>query len=159
MKAFKIQNRYLLGLASWLNMLPLAGRESRERSRFVTLVSDTLARVEKERVQIIEKYANKEEDGSMKKTVDNGVERFDIPDDKIADLEKDYGELLDEEFVLDVGESHKAKIRTVRDIVLNTDYKFGPSESDDVQEKQAKIRQAFDYEKWCESFEGLDFED
>ena len=64
MASLKIQNRYLLGLASWLNEQALAGRESRERSRFVTIVADQLAVVEKERKDIIDKYAEKEEDGT-----------------------------------------------------------------------------------------------
>lgn len=157
--SLRIKNRYLLGLGSWLSILPLGGRESRERSRFVQIASDALVQMEKERKELIDKYAEKEEDGvTLKKTVDNGMERYVIPPEKTADLEREYAELLDEDFVLDIGEGHKAKIRTVRDILLNTDYKFGPAETDSPEEKAAKIRQAADYDKWCEAFETLDID-
>ncbi len=154
--AFKIKKRFLLGLASWLNLLPLAGKESRERSRFVTLASEALKEMEAERKEIVSKYAKKDENGDLEKTVDNGMERYVIEDGKTEELEKDYTELLDEEWVLDIGEGHKSKIRVVSDIVLNTDYKFGPAEGDSPEETEAKVRQANDYEKWCLAFEAVE---
>lgn len=155
--ALKIPNKFILGLASWLAEQPLGGRESRERSRFVTVASEHLQEVEKERKEIIEKFANKDEDGKPKIiTVDNGDSRYDIPDEKKAEMEKEYLDLLDEEWVLDVSEGNKAKIKTTRDILLNTEYKFGPKEGDTTEEQIAKVRQANDYDKWCQFFEVLD---
>ena len=80
--ALKLKKQYILGLASWLSEQSLAGRESRERSRFVELASQQLTETEKERKAIVEKYVEKNEDGSWKTTVDNGLERWVIPEDK-----------------------------------------------------------------------------
>lgn len=154
-KALKIKNNLLLSLASWLNEQSLAGRESRERSRFVTVVSEHLQTVEKERQEILEKFTKKDKDGKPKKITVDKVEQWDIDEKDIKVLEKEITELLDEDFALDIGEGHKAKIKTVKDIVLNTDYKFGPKEDSSMVEQQAKIRQMNDYDKWCEVFEDL----
>jgi mRNA-degrading endonuclease HigB of HigAB toxin-antitoxin module len=155
--AFKIKKMFLLGLASWLAEQNLVGRLSRERSRFVQILSAEINKIEEERKAIIEKYVEKEEDGTTwKKTVDNGVERWSIPEEKQAEMQKEYADLMDEDFVLDIGEEHKAKTLTVKDILLNTDYKFGPQGTTNPAEAEAKVRQANDYEKWCEAFESLD---
>lgn len=153
---WSLQKSYLIGLASWLAEQSLYGKDSRERSRFVALLSAEITAMEKERIEILEKFADKDEDGKPMKAVDNGQEHYVIADEKKADLQAEYQGLLDENFVLDIGEGHKSKIKAVRDILLNTDYKFGPRETDSPMEAQGRIRQSNDYEKWCESFEVLD---
>lgn len=157
MTSFKIKNKYVLGLASWLNDLQLYGKESRERTRFVSVLSERLAETDKFRNSMVEKYVEKGEDGKSKTKVgDDGVEVWDIKAEELPKFEKEYNELMDEDFVLDVLDGNKEKTKVVKDIVLNTDYKFGPKEGDSVQEKMAKIRQAAEYDKWCEAFEAVE---
>jgi len=159
-KAFKIQKAYVNGLATWLNALQLGGRDSRERTRFVSILADELKTIDAERVSIIEKYVTKDENNEWQKIVDSdGLERWDVPADLEADLNKDVLELYQEDFVLDIGEEHLAKIKAVRDIVLNTDFLFGPSEDDSNVDKIRKIREANDYEEWCKAFEALELGD
>lgn len=155
-KALKIKNRYLVGLGSWLQEQQLSGRESRERTRFVTLLQEQLNDVDKHRNEILEKYVGKDDKGNWKTVVDNGKEKLDVPADQEEAFFKEIEDLMDEEFVLDLLEGNKQKIRTVKDILLNTDYKFGPREGDSAEEREARIRQAADYEKWCEAFEAIE---
>ena len=48
-KAFKLQKKYLVGLATWLNNQALSGKLSRERTRFVALLAEGVHELEKER--------------------------------------------------------------------------------------------------------------
>lgn len=161
MKTFKIQRAFLNGLATWLNKLTLSGKQSRERSRFVMLLAEDLRLLESGRNEIISRYSEKEMNTKTgvyenKKTVDNGVERYVIPEEKREAFEKEIQELYLEDFVLDVTPANTANMQSVKDIVLNTEFLFGPSETDDVDEVSEKVRQANDYNVWCQSFEALD---
>lgn len=159
MSAFKIQNKHLVGLASWLNELQLGGKESRERTRFVGLLVEKIQETEKFRNELLDKYVEKDKDGQRKKKMNEAEQEvWDISEDNIEKYQKEYADLLEDEFVLDSSEGNKEKLKVVKDIVLNTTYIFGPKEGDDMQEKVAKIRQANDYEVWCKAFETVTFE-
>lgn len=156
MNSFKIKNKFLIGLGSWLNELQLSGKESRERSRFVSLIVDGLTENEKFRSELIKKYAEKDADGNPRKKIDETVgEVWDLTPENQEAFAKEYTELMDEDFIIDVLEGNKEKIKVVTDIVLNTSYVFGPKEGDSTEEKTAKIRQMNDYGIWCESFEAV----
>lgn len=157
-KAFTIKNRYVLSLATWLQELSLGGRESRERTRFVTVLNDHLKTVEADRMKLLEGLTKKDEKGvAITKKNDKDQEVFDLGDNVEA-FAKDYNELLDEEFVLDVLEGHKAKLKTTKEIVLETDYKFGPREGDDDAKRVERIRQSAEYDEWAKAFEALELE-
>lgn len=129
---WKLKNTYLLGLGMWLNSLSLAGKESRQRTRFVKIIADRVDELKKFREDIIGKYTEekmeleKEKDGSDKEVPkivnDNYV--FKNPE-FLKEFNKELEELYDEELVLDKNEGNKSKVDVVSDIVLNTGYKFG----------------------------------
>lgn len=158
MASIKIKKSLLIGLASWLNEQKLGGAVSRSRTRFVQILSDEIQKTDKERDEMIEKIVNKNEDGTRRKieAVDNEPERWDIDADKLPGLETEYADLLNEEFVIDVTDANRMIISQVRDILLNTDYRFGPSMETTREEVFAKVRQMNDYPVWCETFEGVD---
>lgn len=145
---FKIKNYYVLGLASWLQELNLSGKESRVRSRFIKILSDRYQETDKFRQELVEKYGRKGSDGKVE-TTDDG--KSFIVDDKEAFI-KEINELYDEEFVINLEDYDKV---ILSDIVLNTNYVFGPKDDMSQDEKVAKIRQANDYEMWCKSFEEI----
>lgn len=161
MNSLKIQNKYLVGLASWLNELPLGGSESRERTRFVRMLVDRITENEKFRGELLDKYVEKETDGQKKKKIQEttGEEVWDISEENSVLFAKDYADLMDEEYIMDILDGNKQKLKVIKNVVLNTDYKFGPKEGDVGAERVAKIRQANDYEEWCKAFEAVDFVD
>lgn len=160
-QAFKLKKGLLIGLASWLGELVLTGKESRERTKFIRTIVAGYQELEKDRKGILEEAANKDEDGKpvIIKGVDNEVDHFDIPDEKMVEVNKQIVDLFNEDYVLDVVPSNEQNIKLIRDIVLNTDYKFGPREGDTATEATAKMRQANDYDTWCDAFESLKFAD
>lgn len=160
MASLKIKKGFIVGLASWLNELNLSGKESRERTRFVKVLSDEWQKIEEDRKEIISRYVAKEEDGAWKKTVDNSsgkeVEVWDLSAEDKDKVTQETVDLYNEEFVLDITEANKERMALIKEIVLNTDYKFGPKETDSFDEKLAKMRQAGDYENWSEAFESAE---
>lgn len=155
MNSFKIKNKFIVGLGSWLNELQLSGKESRERTRFVSLLIDRLAEVEKFKIDLLDKYVEKDKKGEKKKKMIESTEIWDMSPENQIPFSTDMNELMDEEFVIDVLEGNKEKVKVVKDIVLNTSYVFGPKDGDSAEEKQAKLRQMNDYNLWCDSFEAV----
>lgn len=145
----KIKNKYLIGLANWLNEQDLPGKLSRERNRFVETLSEAFQEVEKERMKLIEKHSKKDE--NEKPIIKDN--RYELKNDE--EFNKEFLELMDDEFLLDMTPVNQLRIKMMKNIILETDYKFGPKETDSDQEKIAKIRQMQDYDKWCEAFETI----
>ena len=140
----EIKNRYVLGLASWLNELQLSGKLSRTRTRFVNKLAERHKETDKFRIELVDKYAKKDKNGKNVMDGENVV---------LADVEafsKEINELYDEVFT--VG-SEKEAYGLLKHIVLDTDYVFGPAKDADGPERLAKLRQAEDYTEWCAVFE------
>lgn len=155
MAAFRIKKAYLQGLGSWLNDLSLSGAQSRARTRFVESLQQGLVTMDKDRVTILEKYADKDEKGEVKKeTVDNSEQYVLSAENKIS-YAKEYADLLLEDYILDITDANRLQVEMVKDIVLTTDYKFGPRQDDDANVAQGRIVQMNDYNLWCEAFEAL----
>lgn len=133
---FKIQKKYLLSLGNWLNSLSLAGRESRARTRFVALIQEALERADKDRKAILEDYAEKNEDGTMKTDAENNAE---ISDDKRAAFDTEVVALYNEDAELSGPETGPVFVM-VKNIVLDYDKEIDPS-----------IAGAYDM--WCQAFE------
>lgn len=156
MSSLILKNKHLVGLAGWLSELSLSGRQSRERTRFVNSLVERIKENEEERKKLVDKYCEKDENGKNKTKEVDGIAVWDMTEDNIKKYTGEYTELLNEGFVIDILESNKERIDMVKDIILNTEYKFGPQESTPASEKEAKIRQAHDYHEWCEAFESIE---
>lgn len=140
----KMQRKYALGLGQWLNSLALIGRESRERTKFVELLSEEVKENEAMRLEVIKKFAEKDDKGEpvIVEGDENKAAHFAVPDDKLADFNKEMLAYLDEEFVIS-GEGLKNRLMIVKSIVLNTTEKIEPNI-------------ASEYDKWCEAFEKME---
>lgn len=105
--------------------------------------------------ELLGRYCPKDKQGQFKVRNEGGVLVWDIPKDKLTDYQKEYNEIMDEEFKLDISESLKDVALIVGNIVRNTDYEFGPKPEDTNETKQLKMIQAEQYNEWCEAFEKL----
>ena len=68
---------------------------------------------------------------------------------------KEYSELLMEDYVLDITDANRLQMESLRKIVLESDYRFGPREGDSPEIAQIRIRQMNDYPAWCDAFEAI----
>lgn len=146
-----LKNYMIETLGKWLNGLSLSGKESRERTRFVRLLSERVKETTEFKKEIQEKYATKDKDGKFKMNVvsfmmtdgkeENKKEEVDFGENQ-EKAEQEWKDYQEEEFVIDILEGNKSKIYTVADIVLNTKEEFNGV-------------MATLYEEWCEAFESL----
>lgn len=158
MSSLKIKNKYLVGLTSWLNSLSLAGSESRERTRFVQMAVERIREYLKYQEEITDKYCEKGEDGKKKTEEKNGQLHYIVIEGKKEEFEKEVNDLLEEEYVMDSSDGNKSKLKTVKNLVLNTEFKFGPKDGDSDSERIENIRQANEYNEWAEAFEKVEIE-
>lgn len=155
MTALKLKKAFLVGLGNWLNDQPLTGRESRARTRFVAQLQTELNTIDKERVEALEKLAEKNEDGTVKKETGDNGEQYVLSPEAKEQAAKEYGEILGEDFIVDVTDANRENIDVLKKIVLETDYRFGPREGDTPQQAAMRVRQMNDYPEWCEAFEAI----
>jgi hypothetical protein len=154
MTAFRIKKGQLVGLGSWLNEQQLSGRKSRERTRFVEDIQEELRQVEAARIALLEEHAEIDAEGKpVKEAVEGGQERYKLTEEATAEFQKAYSDLLSEDWIVDITEANREQISTVSDIVLNTDYRFGPRDEEPSWQREARMRQMNDYPHWCEAFE------
>ncbi len=142
MKTIKIKNSNIISLVNWLGNQKLSGKESRNRTRFIGLLIDRANEVQKERIAILEKYADRNDKGELNvENLPDGGKKYLFTDiEKQNEANKELEEYLKEEFVIDVLESNKNIINTAKDIVLNTEEEFSGID-------------AVMYSEWCSSFE------
>ena len=153
---FKLKNQYLSGLVQWLELQELEGKRNRERIRFINLLRTRLKEVQGFLNSLIDKYVQKDEKGhyKVKKEKDNEFFEFETEENKKKYIEE-VNDLYNEEFKIELTELNKEMLAVIKDIVLNTNYKFGPKENDTLQEKMTNIRIAYEYNEWAKSFEEI----
>lgn len=156
-KEFSIANRQLEPFGKWLHDLHLDAKESRVRTRFIELLGKQLEYIERERVELIRKYAKKDEEGSPIVVIDSaGRNLYDVPPEFNEKVNKEYNDLVNGNFVIPIDDSNREFFRALKDIVLETYYRFGPREGDPDNVRNAKTQLAMSYHLWAQSFDGLE---
>lgn len=164
---FALKNKFLSGLTQWLQLQGLAGRENRERMRFINILQDRLKEVNTFYQGLVQKLVEKDKKGQLKtkirkqevigatgKPETRETEVFSFADKKTEDeFIKEINDLYDEDFKLDKTEQNKEMLEAIKKILLDTDYKFGPKEGSSNEEKIRDIRIAREYVDWCKAFE------
>lgn len=144
--SLKIKNRNLTTLLRFLASVPLAGKESRERTRFIEVCEPRIIEMDKLRNELLQKFSEKDEAGQPV-LVENpdGTNRYDVSPTNLEEFQTAYNAYGEEDFTLDILDGNISKVRTVRDLILNTDQKFSG-------------QTAAEYDKWCDAFEALELE-
>lgn len=136
----KIKNSDISGLAEFLANEKLGGRASRMRTKFLKMLNEAATEVESFRNEMIEKYSKKDSEG--KPLVEDNIYVF---EDAEA-FNKEYLELMSEEFIIDETESKREVLQHIKRILENTNTEF-------------EGVKAFQYDMWCEAFENLKYEE
>ena len=162
-----LKNYHINVLGRWLNTLSLIGRDSRSRTQFVKMLVPVSETIEAARLSILEKYAEKDEAGEMKKIPvlnDDGTpkigldgkpaEKFDMSPDKEVSFKKDWADYLAEDCVIDILPSNEKVILNIHNIVLNTDQvikdEYVKNEAGEVTEVIAWTNL---YSEWCDALD------
>ena len=128
---------------NFLMELELPAKQSRMRTRFCKLGIERLKLLEEEKMEIIKKHGNIDENGEVKQVKDEqGRLVWDIKDK--GDFNTNYKELMMEEWVLDLNEEKKDMLLILKDVVLNLDIIL-------------KGKEALQYDRWCEIVEQIKY--
>jgi len=168
-KILKLKNYYLINtpenketgfegidsLQVWLDkQVILKGRVSRFRTRFLRLLVDRAAEVEKEKTAMLSKHADKKKvkeeelviylDDKGKDTTDpKEGKQYKINPENTQKFLVEYNAYLGEEFVIDVTPANRDAVYGVRDLIL---------EAETVELSKG---QATRYDEWATSFEAI----
>lgn len=138
-------------LATWLLDQALPGKMSRMRHRFIDIIKPVIIEMGKQRKEYVEKYAEKDKDGKVKKIFKDGKETdgLKIKPKNEEKMNKEWKEYMEEDFLIDITKSNDDCIQEVKGILLNTTYKF----KDYVDKNGFSKPMASWYDQWCEAFE------
>lgn len=139
-----LKNKHLLFLISYLNKFVIAGNESRQRSRFIASVIERTKEMDVERVKMLEKHSNKDKDGKSIKIKSEKGDSYDLSIENMTKFQNEYNDYMNEDFILDIAEGNKEKIRKVKELILNSTIP--------VAEIEAVL-----YNEVCECFEKVNF--
>lgn len=128
--ALRFKTSDITSFVLWLSKLPLGGKESRERTRFLRLTSPFIQDFEKSRVELAQKYARKDESGNPVKVRDEKGERYDFDPMGIVTFTQELAELLKEEIVIDILPSNRQTLVFIKTITLNTDFQFSGDDAE-----------------------------
>lgn len=105
---------------SWLDQPLEDGKLTRSRNKFIKVAQEKLNERNEARIALIKKYANKDEAGEAKIITDeNGSQRYDLSPEGMADFNKEYVALMDEEVIFDIPESQVAMFEDMKKIILD----------------------------------------
>ena len=136
----KIKNSGISGLAEFLASEKLVKKQSRMRTKFLKLLNEVINETEGFRKELLEKYSKKDDEGEA--LIDNNSY---VLEDAEA-FNKEYLELMSEDFIIDETESKREMLQHVKRILENTETEF-------------EGVKAFQYDSWCDAFENLKYED
>jgi cupin superfamily acireductone dioxygenase involved in methionine salvage len=136
----RMHNIEVESLGKFLLGINLKGRESRMRTRFIKLLQERIELISAEHQELIKQHSVKDENGEPK-TIENeqGQKVYDIVD--MQTFNKDYNELMIEEFVIEVTESNRSMIEVVSNAVFDCDEMFSGQD-------------ALVFDRYCEIMEG-----
>lgn len=106
------------------------GKQSRMRTRFIKVLNERLSVIENERKELLEKHADKDEEGNPKYTIVNeelGQVEYIVSDKGL--LGKEITELWNEEFVIDESEANRDLLTTVKNAVLEYEGELSGAEA------------------------------
>ena len=121
----------------------LKGKDSRLRTRFVSLLMRRLDLSRQEHADLLIEFAQKDDSGEpITVKQEDGQIAYKIED--MEEYKKQYFLLMNEDFYIEEDREKEEMLKFVKDLVLNTDKTF-------------KGEKALEYDRWCEIVETIKY--
>lgn len=134
----KFRNYELSLLAQLLFQMKLSGKKSRMRTRFILQIDSYLKNTLQPEIQeLVEEYGLRDIDNELIPNIEGGYEL--IPE-RAEEYHKEYDEVLNEYYVVEVNETNKDMILSIAEVLLDCEIELSNDE-------------AVLYDRWCEQFE------
>lgn len=140
-----LKNYEVKAFGDFLYELSLKGKESRMRSRFISILEEQLGLVSKEREILLQDYAQKDENGEPVRDKDEEGREFVILEDTFS-FNLETSKLMNEDFIIEVKNEKIEMVKVIQDIVLNVDKEFSGVEAER-------------YDRFCEVLESVSFDE
>ena len=134
----RIKNESLGQAISLLFDLPLKGKQSRQRSKFIQALDERLKEVAEQEQELLKEHCHLDEEDKPK--IKNNGQEWDVKD--VVAFRKDKVELLEEGLVIDGGD-HEDMLKTVKTVLFDCEKEFSGQDA-----------QIYDY--LCDQFEESD---
>ncbi len=141
MKKIVFKN-YLLQFLVTILDLSVEAKIARSRDRFLKSVYNRLEEIEIERKKILLSLAKKDDKGMPLIIERDGEKIYDLSPENLMEFQKQYMELLKEDFIVDILPSNQQDVATAKELVFNIERSFN------IQEGKL-------YSEICESFEAI----
>ena len=142
-----LRNYYLNFLFQWLSK-PLRASERRQLGKFLAAVQPSLIAFEKERIELLEKYADRDEGGKFE--TNGGQYKFlKLPEEKKKELMAALTEIMNAEATIDLLPSSIGGVAIVKKILADCDAILDPMTEDGKRAVQA-------YDGICQAFDDYD---
>lgn len=135
-----IKNYEIAPFGRFLFDLKLKGKESRMRTRFISLLESRLELINKEREQLLDDYAKKDEEGNILKEYNEEMKRDVVLLEDGQAYNAEVLKLMNEDFIIEETADKIEMLKTIQEIVLNVDLEFSGNE-------------AMQYERFCQIVE------
>ena len=137
----RMKNYEIDKFGEFLLSLPLKGKQSRLRTRFIKLLQERAMAVQQEQWAIISECVKKDQNGNPLKKIADGQEVWDIKEGKEDEFKQQMLELALEDCVIEINAERREMYEVIKDAVLNCDRVFCGQE-------------AKDYDRFCDIIEG-----
>jgi hypothetical protein len=118
----RLPNYLVTPFVEFLHSLELPFRQSRLRTKMIKVAQKQLREIEEGRQELLEKYGDKDKEGQLvKEKLEDGTSRIPMSEESAKGFQKDYRELMQEDWILDENESNKDMLLAIKDIILNYD--------------------------------------
>lgn len=159
MAELRIKNKYIPGLVFWLNSLLLKSSDNETRIKIGNILQIQVDAIEKERINLLKKYAKKDAQGDPEVIITQDARRvYDVLPENTNQLNAEYNSLLENDFVIDLDkkETERNIVKEAKNLICSSEHLFGPTVNDDTEEKKKqKMLIASDYCVWRKAFEKL----
>jgi hypothetical protein len=135
----RIRNNEIKQFCEFLLGLEMTAKATRMRSRFIKMCNERLVELEESRLDMLNKYGKKTNDGKLD-IDEHGNVQLAYPDMFL----KDYNEMMADDFIIDELSERQDMLSSIKDSVLNI--------SDNITFSGQK---AVDYDRWCDIVEGI----
>jgi hypothetical protein len=113
----KMYNAEISGFQDFIFKLKLKGKKSRMRMRFFELLGDQLKQIQKEQQLLLEEQNAIDENGQV--VFIEGTKTPDV--DNMAEYEKEFNQLLNEEFYIEENDKNKDMLLVIKEAILDYD--------------------------------------
>lgn len=122
-KALRLTNEQVMNLRGWLDT-PLHGEDNRTRNKIYKTLLDQVSIIEKDRLEILKRLAEKDDKGEPKmkdqmNPLTGRIEKvYDLTPDNLKKFDDEWIKIKEDEFVIDILESNKKLIPAVKTLLV-----------------------------------------